>query len=282
MIVVTGATGRLGRAVVERLADGVPTDQLGVSVRDPAKAADLAARGIRVRRGDFDDPDSLANAFEAASQVLIVSGPADPAPHQVAIDAAKAAGVERILYTSHQAANLDSLFTATRGHAATEQDLADSGVAFTALRNGFYASTTTFMLRSALETGELILPEDGPVSWTAHRDLVDAAVLALTEPGRLDGITPALTGPELLDYAEAATIATDLTGRKIIRVTVPDEEWKQAALDRGMPEHLADLTLGIFAAARRGEFAVVDPALPSLLGRPATTLREVLAAELTT
>lgn len=282
MIIVTGATGRLGRAVVERLADRVPTDQLGVSVRDPARAADLAARGIRVRRGDFDDPDSLANAFEAAGQVLIVSGPADPAPHQAAIDAAKAAGAGRILYTSHQAANLDSLFSATRGHAATEQDLADSGVPFTALRNGFYASTTTFMLRSALETGELILPEDGPVSWTAHRDLVDAAVLALTEPGRLDGITPALTGPGVLDYAEAAAIATDLTGRKITRVTVPDEEWKQTALGRGMPEHLADLTLGIFAAARRGEFAVVDPALPSLLGRPATTLREVLAAELTT
>ncbi|WP_371404143.1 SDR family oxidoreductase [Kribbella sp. NBC_00662] len=282
MIVVTGATGRLGRAVVERLADRMPTDQLGVSVRDPAKAADLAARGIRVRRGDFADPDSLATAFEGASQVLIVSGPADPAPHRAAIDAAKEADVERIVYTSHQAANLDSLFSATRGHAATELDLVDSGVRFTALRNGFYASTTTFMLRSALETGELILPEDGPVSWTAHRDLVDAAVLALTEPGRLDGITPALTGPELLDYADAAAIATDLTGRKIIRVTVPDEEWKQAALARGMPDHLAELTLGIFAAARHREFAVVDPALPSLLGRPATTLHEVLATELTT
>lgn len=282
MIVVTGATGRLGRAVIEGLADRVPTDQLGVSVRDPAKAADLAARGLRVRRGDFADPDSLATAFEGANQMLIVSGPADPAPHRAAIDAAKAAGVERIVYTSHQAANLDSLFSATRGHAATEQDLADSGVPFTALRNGFYASTTTFMLRSALETGELILPEDGPVSWTAHRDLVDAAVLSLTEPGRLDGITPALTGPELLDYAEAAAIATDLTGRKITRVTVPDEEWKQAALARGMPDHLAELTLGIFAAARHGEFAAVDPALPSLLGRPATTLHEVLATELTT
>ncbi|MER7249379.1 SDR family oxidoreductase [Kribbella sp. NPDC000426] len=282
MIVVTGATGRLGRAVVEHLGDRMPADQLGASVRDPAKAADLAARGIRVRRGDFADPDSLASAFEGASQVMIVSGPADPAPHRVAIDVAKAVGVERIVYTSHQAAGPDSLFTATRGHAATEQDLVDSGVPFTALRNGFYASTTTLMLRSALETGELILPEDGPVSWTAHRDLVDAAVLALTQPGRLDGITPALTGPELFDYAEAAAMATDLTGRKITRVTVRDEEWKQAALDRGMPDHLVELTLGIFRAARHGEFAAVDPTLPSLLGRPATTLHEVLTTELTT
>jgi uncharacterized protein YbjT (DUF2867 family) len=281
MIIVTGATGRLGRAVVDRLTGRVPADQLGISVRDPEKAADLAAGGIRVRRGDFDDPDALAYAFEGATQVLIVSGPADPAPHQLAIDTAKAAGAGRILYTSHQAANLDSLFSATRGHAATEQDLVNSGVPFTALRNGFYASTTVLMLRAGLETGELILPEDGPFSWTAHRDLADAAAIALTEPGRLDGITPPLTGPELLDYADIAAIASDLVGRKITRVTVPDEEWRQAALGRGMPDFLADLTLGIFAAARRGEFAVVDPTLPALLGRPATTLREVLAAELT-
>ncbi|WP_427890225.1 SDR family oxidoreductase [Kribbella sp. GL6] len=280
MIIVTGGTGRLGRAVVERLAEQVPAGQLGVSVRDPGKASDLAARGIRVRRGDFDDPDALAVAFEGADQVLIVSGPADPAPHRVAIETAKAAGAARILYTCHQAANLDSLFAATRGHAATEQDLARSGVPFTALRNGFYASTPVYLLRSAVETGELIAPEDGPFSWTAHRDLADAAVVALTDPSRLDGITPALTGPEVLDYAEVAAIASALTGRKITRVTVPDEEWRQAALGRGTPEFVVELTLGIFRAARRGEFAVVDPTLPKLLGRPATTLREVLAAEL--
>ncbi|HET6740636.1 MAG TPA: NAD(P)H-binding protein [Kribbella sp.] len=282
MIIVTGATGRLGRAVVEGLAERVPADQLGVSVRKPDQAADLAARGIRVRRGDFEAPGSLAAAFEGATQVLIVSGPADPAPHQVAIDAAKAAGAERILYTSHQAASPDSQFLATRGHAATEQDLADSGVPFTVLRNGFYASTPAFLLRPALETGELVLPEDGPFSWTAHQDLAEAAVVALTEPGRLDGITPALTGPEALDYAEVAAIASKLLGRTITRVTVPDEEWKQAALDRGMPEFVVDLTLGIFAAARRAEFAVVDPALPKILGRPATPIGEVLARELTT
>ncbi|MET9270476.1 NAD(P)H-binding protein [Kribbella sp. NPDC003557] len=280
MIIVTGATGRLGRAVVDRLADRVPTDQLAVSVRDPQKAADLGGRGIRVRRGDFDDPDSLATAFEGAAQVLIVSGAVDPEPHHKAAETARAAGAERVLYTSHQAANPDSLFSATRGHAATEQYLAASGEPFTALRNGFYASTPAYMLRSALETGELVLPEDGPFSWTAHRDLADAAAIALTEPGRLDGITAPLTGQELFDYTDIAAMASGLVGRKITRVTVPDEEWKQAALGRGLPEFVVDLTLGIFAAARRGEFAVVDPTLPELLGRPATTLREVLAAEL--
>jgi uncharacterized protein YbjT (DUF2867 family) len=281
MIIVTGATGRLGRAIVERLADRVPVEKLGVSVRAPEQADDLRARGIRVRRGDFDDPESLATAFEGATQVLVVSGPADPAPHRMAIEAAKNAGAERILYTSHQAARPDSLFAATRSHAATEQDLEESGVAYTALRNGFYASTTVWMLRSALESGELVLPEDGPVSWTAHTDLVAAAVLALTDPTRLSGITPALTGPEALDYADAAAIASDLIGRKITRITVSDDVWKQAALDRGMPPYAVDLTLEIFAASRRGEFTTVDPTLQQLLGRNPTPLRDVLAAELT-
>lgn len=282
MIVVTGATGRLGRAIVERLADRMPADRLGVSVRSPERAIDLQARGIRVRRGDFDQPETLAAAFEGATQVLIVSGRGNPAAHRAAIEAARDAGVERIVYTSQQGADPDSLFAATRSHAVVERELQSSGVPFTVLRNGFYASTAVLMMRSALGSGQLILPEDAAVSWTAHADLADAAVIALTAPGRLDGISPALTGPELLDYADAAAIASDLTGRKISRVTVADADWKSAALGSGMPAHAVDMTLELFAASRRGEFTVVDPALQELLGRRPAGLRDVLAAELTT
>jgi uncharacterized protein YbjT (DUF2867 family) len=280
MIIVTGATGRFGRAVVERLAERLPAAELGVSVREPEKATEFAARGIRVRRGDFGDPAGLAHAFEGAAQVLIVSGPADPAPHATAIDAAKQAGAERIIYTSHMGAALDSEFLATRGHAATELDLAAAGVPFTSLRNGFYASTTVWMLQAALDSGELVLPADGPVSWTAHTDLVDAAVIALTDQDRLHGVTPALTGPEALDFSDAAAIASKVTGRKIVRVLVEDEEWRQRMLGQGMPPFVVELTLGIFAASRRGEFAAVDPVLGELLGRRPTDLRAVLQAEL--
>ncbi|MFK4090831.1 SDR family oxidoreductase [Kribbella sp. NPDC020789] len=279
MIIVTGATGKLGRAVVGRLAERLPAAELGVSVREPEQAAEWVARGIRVRRGDFGDPDGLVHAFEGATQVLIVSGPADPAPHQAAIEAARKAGAERILYTSHMGARPDSLFLATRGHATTEQDLAASDVPFTALRNGFYATTTVWHLRTALETGELRLPADGPVSWTAHPDLADAAVVALTDPDRLQGITPALTGPEALDLADAAGIVTELTGRKIVRVVLDDDEWRQQALAQGLPPFVADLALGMFQASRRGEFAAVDPALADLLGRRPTDLRTLLQAE---
>ena len=280
MIIITGATGQLGRGIVERLLETVPAGQLGVSVRDPAKAADLADRGVRVRRGDFADPATLDRAFEGASQVLIVSGPADPEPHRAAIKAASQAGASHILYTSHMGANQDSLFAATRSHAATEQHLRESGVRFTALRNGFYATTTLWNLMPALETGELILPEDGPVSWTAHADLADAAVIALTTEGRLDGITPALTGPDALDFTAVAAVASEVAGREIKRVTVPDDEWKAGFIARGLPPAAADFTLGIFAASRRGEFAAVDPALGQVLGRRPRTVKDVLAAAL--
>ena len=178
MIIITGATGQLGSQVVGQLLERVPAGKVGVSVRDPERAASLAARGVRVRRGDFTEPDSLAGAFEGATQVLIISasetGGTAVAAHAAAADAARAAGAERILYTSHQGASADSLFAPMPDHAATERHLAGTGTPFTALRNGFYASTIPHLLGRALETGELVAPADGPVSWTAHADLAEA------------------------------------------------------------------------------------------------------------
>jgi NAD(P)H dehydrogenase (quinone) len=282
MIIVTGATGRLGSLVVDRLLDRVPADTVGVSVRDAAKAAPLAERGVRVRAGDFTDPTSLKEAFEGAEQVLVVSasisGPTAVAANCAAIDAARAAGAQRILYTSHQAAAPDSLFAAQPTHAATEEHLAGVGVPFTALRNGFYVSTIGYYLGAALETGQLALPEDGPVSWTAHEDLADAAAVALTEPGTLDGITPPLTAPEMVDFAGVAGHLSEITGRTVTRVVVGDEEWKAAAVAAGMPAGAAEFALGIFRAARRGEFAVTDPTLERVVGHPATSVRSALEA----
>lgn len=282
MIIITGATGQLGSAIVHHLLRLVPAGSIGVSVRDPAKAAGLAERGVRVRAGDFTDPKSLAHAFEGAMQVLVVSaairGPGAALANRAAIDAAVSAGARRVLYTSHQAASPSSLFAAQPTHAATEAHLASLGVPFTALRNGFYASTLGFYLRGALETGRLELPADGPVSWTAHADLAETAALVLAREGLLEGVTPPLTGPAALDFAQVAQEASALTGRPLERVVVDDEAWKAAAIAGGMPGAAADFTLGMFKAARRGEFAVTDPTMARLLGRPATPVRAVLQA----
>ena len=282
MIIVTGGTGRLGAQVVERLLGRVPAGGVGVSVRDPERAGDLAARGVRVRRGDFTDPASLEAAFEGATQVLIVStnqtGEAALAQHVAAIDAARRAGAKRILYTSHQGAARDSLFAPMPDHAETERHLAGGGTPFTALRNGFYASTVEHLLGRALQTGEVVAPADGPVSWTAHADLAEAAAVILAEGGAFDGPTPPLTAPVALDLEDVAGILSELTGRPVRRVVAGDEEWAASLTAHGVPAAQADLLLGMFHASRRGEFATTGTDLERLIGRPATTLREVLAS----
>ncbi len=283
MILVTGATGKLGRAIVEQLLELVPAEQIGVSVQDPEKARDLEQRGVRVRKGNFDDAASLAHAFEGASQVLIVSVPRTGEQavrfNQTAIDAAKAVGTQRILYTSHMGSNPASSFPPMRTHAATEMALQESGVPFTALRNGFYASSAVMFLGSAVETGELAVPQDGLVAWTAHADLARVAAIALAKGG-LDGITPPLTASEALDLADVAEIASELTGRPIRRIVVPDDEFRSRLVARGTPEVAVNIQLGNYAASRQGNFANVDPTLARLIGRPPMTMRDVLKATL--
>ncbi|RDG34494.1 NmrA family NAD(P)-binding protein [Streptomyces corynorhini] len=280
MIIVTGAHGRLGSRTVRRLLDRVPADRIGVSVRDTDGAADLAALGVRVRRGDFADPASLSEAFEGATQVLVVSapitGPVAIARHTAAADAAVAAGAKRVLYTSHQGASPDSLFAPMPSHAATERYLAGTGTPFTALRNGYYASTIPLLLGQALRTGELVAPADGPVSWTAHDDLAEATAVILADEGRFDGPTPPLTAPHALDLAGIAGILGELTGRTIRRVVADDAEWAAGLVGNGVPQERADMLLGMFHASRRGEFAATGPALTELLGRDATPVRAVL------
>jgi uncharacterized protein YbjT (DUF2867 family) len=280
VIIVTGANGQLGRAITERLLDHVPAAQVGVSVRDPQQARALEERGVRVRRGDFTDPASLRHAFEGAEQVLIVSADSTGAglvrAHRLAIEAAVAAGAKRILYTSHMGVSPSSAFSPMVDHAATEAILRDSGVAYTTLRNGFYASTVPMLLGAALKTGELAAPEDGPVAWTAHADLADVTALALAEDGLLDGVTPPLTAAEAIDMTGVAEIASHVTGHPVRRIVVSDADYRASLLAHGLPEAQADMLVGLFIASRHGDFVPADPALAALLGRPPITLADYL------
>lgn len=280
MIVVTGATGKLGRAVVERLLDRVPAEQVGLSVRDPDKAQDLAERGVRVRLGSFEDPESLAHSFQGASRVLVVSvnstGPARLAMHRTAIEAARDAGAERVFYTSHAGAAPQSPFAPMPDHYATEEIMHASGIPGTALRGGFYAETAVMLLGNAAETGELAAPEDGPVNWTTHADMSEAMAAALADPD-LDEKTLELTGAETVDLAGIAAIASELTGRPIRRTVVPDDDYRDGMLARGLPQERADMMLGLFQASRAGGFSRIAPTLERLIGRRPMTVRTVLS-----
>jgi NAD(P)H dehydrogenase (quinone) len=280
MIIVTGATGALNGATVDHLLEHIPAREVVVAVRDTAKAQRLAERGVAVRQGDYVDPASLPAAFAGADQLLLVSsndrGADAVGLHRAAIDAAVAAGVGRILYTSHQGAAPDSPFGPARDHAATERMLAESGVAWTSLRNGFYAHSLDWLLGPWRETGVVSVPADGPVSWTAREDAAEAAARILIADGGYEGPTT-LTATATPTLAEIAALASQLTGRTIGFERVDEADWVAARVAAGQPEFVARFTLGMFQAASGGFFAGTDPLLGTLLGREPRTVSEVLA-----
>lgn len=283
MLIVTGASGKLGSLVVEALLGLVPANAIGVSVRDPKKLAVLAERGVRVRQGDYDDASSLRYAWEGAKRILLVSSNAaafggDPlAQHRTAIAVAKELGVERLLYTSQVASSAQSHFPPGRDHAATEQMLAASGLVWTSLRHGFYAESALNMNARGFTSGTLAGPADGKVAWVTHEDLaeVDARLLAGHE--HFEGPTPPLTGSEALDLADLARLASEVTQRDITRQVITDDALLDTLQKANTPARVVEVVHGYYRAARAGEFATVDPTLGRLLGRAPQSMREVFA-----
>ncbi|MDO7888256.1 NAD(P)H-binding protein [Hymenobacter cheonanensis] len=284
MLVITGATGKLGSQVIEALLRlHVPAGRIVASMRDPQKATTLAAHGVVVRAGDFARPEGLATAFAGADQVLVVSpdklGEEGRQLSRAAIAAARTAGARRVLYTSHMGAQADSPTqdqAFIKDHAAVEAFLAQAGLPYTALRHGYYAESALHHLGRGLETGELRLPEDGPVSWTTRADLAEADAVGLAHEGQLDGITPPLTALEAFTFADLAAIASELTGRPVKHVTLTDAQWADEKRAQGTPEHFVNIMLGTYRAMRRGDFAATDPTLAQVLGRQPLTMRDVL------
>ena len=278
MIIVTGATGTLNGATVDFLLKRMPAHDIGVSVRDPSRATHLADQGVRVRQGSYDDPSALRHSFAEAEQVLLVSSSdltADVvAQHHRAIDAAVDVGAQRIVYTSAHGTAFDTPYPPLAIHAATEQHLEASGVAWTAMRNGFYGDPTQ-LLGAWDETGVIAMPADGPFSWIDRRDAAEAAAAILTADEPFDGPID-LTLPEAVTLADFAAADSELTGHQIDRVVVDDETWVAEQMNQGTPEAVARFTLSMFQATRSGHFSASDPVLSRLLGRAPRTIIEQL------
>lgn len=279
MIIVTGATGALNGATVDHLLERVPASEIVVAVRDTEKAQRFHDLGIKVRHGDYADPTSLTTAFDGGDQVLLVSS-SDPTAdaltlHRTAIDAATRAGVGRILYTSHQGAALDTPFGPGRDHAATEQLLAESGIAWTSLRNGFYAHSLTWLMGPWRDTNVIAVPLDGPVSWTAREDAAEAAAVIIASDGQYNGPVT-LTASSAPTFAQIAAIAAEVTGLPVEARVIGEDAWTAAQIAAGQPAGVANFTLGLYRAANQGFFAGVDPLLSTLLEREPASVRDVL------
>lgn len=272
MIVVTGANGKLGRLVAAELEKKVKSADVVLGSRDPHKLADLAGRGFRTVRADFDDAASLDTAFAGADTVLIISGDAPNdvriRQHRTAIDAAKKAGVGRVVYTSFTNPSEKSLFPFAAIHADTEAYLKASGVPFTILRNNQYAENLTNGLAHAKQTGVLAQPgATGKVAFIARADVAAAIAGALTQDGHA-GKTYEITGPEAADLFQIAAALSEGLGKPVQAVDADPKDFEKLFTSMGMPPFVMQALLGIFAAAAAGEMAAVSQDAAKLAGRP--------------
>jgi NAD(P)H dehydrogenase (quinone) len=281
-IVITGASGQFGRAAAEAVLE--KTSDVVLVTRTPDALADLAARGAVVRHGDFDDPATLRTAFEGGDRLLLISTDraGDRVPQQqAAINAAAAAGVHSVVYTSILNPSDSNPAAVAAEHRATEEHVRASGVAWTFLRNGIYADLLPLSAAPALATGTLITNDgDGRTSFVAREDLARAAAAVLTSDGH-DGKAYDLTGPEALSVADRAALIAEAGGKPVEPVYLDDEAWIAAMVEHaGMPEPGARLYATFGIAARQGYFAVVSPTLQELIGRPPKTVGELLREQL--
>ncbi|MFF9407280.1 SDR family oxidoreductase [Streptomyces anandii] len=280
-IVVTGATGHLGRHVVEQLLEKVPADQVTALVRSPEKAAGLAARGVRVAVADYNAPETFDGLFSAGDKVLLVSGnefdKGRVGQHRVVIDAAKAAGVALLAYTSAPGSLKAAL---ADDHRGTEEALLSSGVPYVLLRNGWYHENYTESLAPVLEHGAVVQAAgEGRVSSAARADYAAAAVAVLTGEGH-EGRTYELGGDEAWSFAEFAAEVGRQSGREIVYRPVSVEEFQGILTGAGLPAPFAAVLAGVDASIEKGELVVDGGDLSRLTGRPTTPLAEAIAAAL--
>jgi NAD(P)H dehydrogenase (quinone) len=282
MIVVTAATGKLGRLVVDGLLRKVPARELAVAVRNPDKAGDLAARGVEVRRADYSRPETLGAALAGADRLLLVSSSEvgrREAQHAAVIDAAKRARVRVVAYTSVLHAETARIALAAE-HRTTERALRASGLPFVLLRNGWYTENYTENLGPALQHGAIVGSADGGrVAAAARADYAAAAVEVLTGAGH-EGKTYELAGDVPFTMAELAAEVSRRAGRTIVYRDLPPAEYEAVLTGAGVPapyaKALADSDLGV----ARGELDDASGDLRRLIGRPTTPLADAVAAAL--
>ncbi len=280
MIVVTGATGQLGRLVVDGLLEKTSPDQVVAAVRDPRKADDLAARGVQVREADYDRPETLAAAFAGAEKVLLISSSTPGqrlAQHQAVIDAAREAGVRHLGYTSVLYADTTKIFVAP-DHKATERLIQEAGIPFTVLRNGWYTENYAATVQQALSTGSFAgSAGDGPLGAVPRLDFAQAAVAVLTGDGHA-GKTYELAGDNAWSYADFAAAITEASGTPVTYQDVPAEEHRKLLVAAGLPDPVADMLIDADRGIREGELTTTSGDLSTLIGRPTTSLTDAVAA----
>jgi NAD(P)H dehydrogenase (quinone) len=279
---VTGATGQLGRLVIKHLLERWAAKDLVAIVRDAAKAADLAEEGVEVRVASYDDRAGLETALAGVDRLLLISsnevGRRIP-QHRNVIDAAKAAGVKHVVYTSAPRATTSALVLAPE-HKATEEYLTASGLTYTVLRNNWYSENYTQVIRSAAASGEIVSAAGaGRVASAPRADYAAAAAVVLTGEGH-EGRVYELGGDQAWDFQELAAMVAEVTGRPCVYKPVTAAELVERMRQAGADENTAAFVAALDSNIAEGALAEVTGELSKLIGRPTTPMKETVKAVL--
>jgi NAD(P)H dehydrogenase (quinone) len=283
MIVVSGASGQLGRRTVRMLLELVDAAGVLAVSRTPHRAAEL---GVATRRADFDDPDGLVAAFDGAQRLLLISTDEVRSDghrvvqHTNAIRAASRVGVEYVVYTSLTGADRPDhpVGAPMADHAATERALAESGLAYTVLRNNMYTDLVLPAAIAAVAGGVLASNRGGGATGYVTRDDCAATAAALLVRGGHGERLLDVTGPAVVTDGQVAAMLSELTGRRVRHQGLTDEQVVAGVVGRGMPPPIAQVVAGFGRAAREGLFDVVTDVVERVGGHRATTVADFLAA----
>jgi NAD(P)H dehydrogenase (quinone) len=277
-ILVTGATGNLGSKVVESLLKSIPASELVVSVRNPKKAEGLRARGVEVRHGDFDRPETLDNAFTGIDRLLIISADGDNETrihqHSNAVQAAERAGVKFIAYTSIANAT-ESKNLMAPPHVATEAAIIKTGIPYSFLRNNWYLENEIGSIQGAMNGAPWVTSAgEGKVGWALQQDYADAAAAVLVGNGHENTVYE-LSGP-LLTQEELASALGNVLGKEVPVQQVSDEKYAEIMKGLGLPDFVIPIVVGIQESIRNGSLDVESNDLEKVLGRSVTPINEAL------
>jgi NAD(P)H dehydrogenase (quinone) len=280
MIAVTGASGHLGRHVLQELMKTVPAGELIAMARTPSKLDDLSAQGVQVRQADYNDPDTLAPAMDGASHLLMISASEvgkRKAQHRTLLDAAKLATVSFVTYTSLLHADSSPLEVLASEHRATEEMLRRSGLPHCILRNGWYFENYTGNVKTALDNGAFIgCAGNGRISAATREDFAAAAAAVVTT-GDHEGQIYELAGDEAFTMQELAAEVSRQAGKTIGYSDMPAEAYRSTLTDAGLPEPLVNMLVSSDEGIAQGGLFDESKTLSKLIGRPTTSLADAVA-----
>lgn len=278
MIAVTGASGHLGKLVIQSLLKKTKSSEIVAIVRDPSKVDDLKSLGVTIRKGDYDKPETWSDALKGVKKLLLISANVVGSrvkQHKTVINAAKEAKVEILAYTSILRADSSKLLLAQE-HVETENAIKESGVPYIFLRNSWYFENDTGSLKHAIQNGAILnVTGDGKLSSASRADYAEAAAVVLTTPVKTNAIYE-LGGDQPFTMSELAVEASKQSGKTVSYKKLSADDYKKFLVQVGLPDGFAGILVDSYVEADKGGLYTNSKDLSQLIGRPTTTLAEAV------